>query len=81
MTTNSTAKPPTRRNLRIATDHMADDVGQSLADKLAREWIRDAATPDDLRNADPLMDLPKCGEVLALEILSKLGAFLEEELP
>jgi len=48
----------------------------------SREKYRHGRQNDNQqRQTRTLMDLPKCGEVLALEILSKLGAFLEEELP
>lgn len=74
-----TAKPATRRNLRIATDHMADATNEQHADSVIAEWIHEAATPDDVRNADPLVDLRGIGEVLSLEIIAKLGMMLNEE--
>jgi len=76
MTTS--AKPATLKNLRTATDYMADATNEQHADSVIAEWIRDAATPDDVRNAEPLVDLRGVGETLSLEILAKLGMFLEE---
>lgn len=68
-------------DLRAALTRMEEAQGRKAADSLVRDTVRRVAGPRERRMARELAGhLVGSGEGLALEILAKVGMFLEEKL-